>query len=996
MKFVINMLLGLLVTLALSSVSLASFQEDIDSGKDAFKRGQLELAAHYWEQARQHIPKNDPKYVDISVSLAAAYQKLGRLTKAFEVLESAQSQLGNINNQEERTVRHAKLLMHLSDVYVAMRDYEKERMDCGMKKISQQFDPFTREQLITKAENSLEKAEQEMAVIDPNQKYYPLIWANIFNRQGNLQWLTEKLLPKKDKNNKEETDKEEYPDYIKSSMKSIESASLFVPVKAMDSELVRGRKEAKDQGKGISPGYCGEVEQVLADKLIELKNNNTAVHKTTEAQVLIVKTLINCLRQTVLLEDINKINIDDFLNELQELYILSKVKELPDSHDKAFAFISLAQLMLTISSKIDDDKKQRDLHSRYVYHALTEAVILAGKLRNLRTMAYAKFYLAQFYEKTPFYQKTQRYQKAISLTRQALFSVHKYLQFPTELQRELWGNPELLYRFNWQLARLLKAQQSIEVRQETTPTASLTAIENAYKKAEKYLLQVRRHYGSFSKTLGNEFEQFYKEWAEFLLKQAAEESLVEEKQELLKQARDQIEKFQAQVVRNYFEDECITEWGEHITDIDGFLSDHPNTAIFYPVLFDDRIELLLSSSKGIISKQKLFDSQDELEEKIDIDDLNEEWVFLIDEFREKHKKAKEARKQGKPTSKILNLQIIEDSYNEFLNSLKKFYYLLFIKPIMAELKKQQIENLIIVPNGTLYKIPFAALYDGQQFLIDKYALSVAQGIKLTAEPPKHLSRQNIRALLAGADFQSLGTPSPNFRASGYEPNELPCASIELEDIACILRGFTSDTEVSKRAEHMLKSKNCKEFELDRKGEMCNLKGKVTAFKNKDFTFDHLKNELRLNHYSLIHIATHGEIGASDGSYLLGYDRKIAWVDLESLIDATKSKTTRKLDLLTLSACNTAAADEGEGKAVLGMAGMALRTGARNTLGSLWETIDTDATYIMLQFYQRWMTNNPELPLSKALQPAQLELKAQGGRYKHPYYWAPFLLIGNGW
>lgn len=1000
MKFVINLLLGLLVTLALSSVSLAeSSQEAIDSGKDDFKRGQFEQAVQAWEQARQHISKNEPKYVDISVSLAAAYQKLGRLTKAFEVLESALDHVGNISDPKERAVSHAKVLMHLSDVYVALRDYEKDRMDCGMKEISQKLDPFTREQLITKAENSLEKAEQEMAVIDPNQKDYPLVWANIFNRQGNLQWLTEKtgLLSEENKNNKEETDKEEetYPDYINSSMNSIKSASLFVPVQAMDRELVSGRKEAK------ALGYCGKVEQVLADKLIEL-NNNTAVDKnTTEAQVLIVKTLINCLSQIVLLEDINNINIEDFSNELEELYILSRVKELPDSHDKAFAFISLAQLMLTISSKIDDDKK-RDLHSRYVYHALTEAVILAGKLRNLRTMAYAKFYLAQFYEKTPFYQETQRYQKAISLTRQALFSVHKYLQFPTELQRELWGNPELLYRLNWQLARLLKAQQSIEVRQETTPTASLTTIENAYKTAEKNLLQVRRHYGSFSKTLGKELEQFYKDWAEFLIKQAAEESLKEEKQELLKQARDKIEEFQAQVVRNYFEDECITEWGEYITDIDGFLSSHPNTAIFYPVLFDDRIELLLSSSKGIIHRSQ----------KVDKSKLK----FAVKELQQQREELENILNDRFRSQQDIDNALKNTNQNIFLPILKNVYQVL-IKPIVGELKQQQIKNLIIVPGeGTieeesiLYKIPFAAIPfvdesdDGQEeaqsddepkYLIDKYALSVIPGITLTVSP-KPIYRQKVRALLAGADFkegQSGSSPNQTVRSSDTENKypQLPCVPLELEEITCILeKDFTNGDRISERAEFLLKkSKKCSEFELDRK--LCDSKGKVVTLKNENFTYSRLKQELQLRHYSIVHLATHGKIGTSqeEATYLVvgsDYDHekeeRITLPELKELIPGG-------LDLLVLSACEVA------GNATLGMAGTALKTGAGNTLGARWQVRDTAATYVMIEFYQHWM-NHPDSSMAEALQHAQKKLKDQGGRYKHPIYWASFLLTGNGW
>jgi CHAT domain-containing protein len=90
----------------------------------------------------------------------------------------------------------------------------------------------------------------------------------------------------------------------------------------------------------------------------------------------------------------------------------------------------------------------------------------------------------------------------------------------------------------------------------------------------------------------------------------------------------------------------------------------------------------------------------------------------------------------------------------------------------------------------------------------------------------------------------------------------------------------------------------------------------------------------------------------------------------------------------LSACQTAAGDE---RAALGLAGIALRAGARSALGSLWNISD-EATYeLVVQFYTA--LKDPKLSRAAALQRAQLALLA-GQRFRHPFYWSPFLIIGN--
>ena len=137
------------------------------------------------------------------------------------------------------------------------------------------------------------------------------------------------------------------------------------------------------------------------------------------------------------------------------------------------------------------------------------------------------------------------------------------------------------------------------------------------------------------------------------------------------------------------------------------------------------------------------------------------------------------------------------------------------------------------------------------------------------------------------------------------------------------------------------------------------------------------------------MATHGEFGHDpDDSYLLTYTGKLNFDKLESLIKLSKFRND-PLELLTLSACRTAVGDE---QAALGLAGVAVKSGARSAIASLWY-IDDEASMLAISGFYRELVENPTFSKAQALQATQLKLINQD-RYWHPSYWAPFLLIGN--
>jgi CHAT domain-containing protein len=97
---------------------------------------------------------------------------------------------------------------------------------------------------------------------------------------------------------------------------------------------------------------------------------------------------------------------------------------------------------------------------------------------------------------------------------------------------------------------------------------------------------------------------------------------------------------------------------------------------------------------------------------------------------------------------------------------------------------------------------------------------------------------------------------------------------------------------------------------------------------------------------------------------------------------------RGLELLALSACNTAAGDD---RAALGLAGVALRAGARSALATLWPVNDEASAMLVSEFYTQ--IRDPTVSRAVALQRAQVKVLRTRG-YEHPVYWAPYVLVGS--
>ncbi len=168
-------------------------------------------------------------------------------------------------------------------------------------------------------------------------------------------------------------------------------------------------------------------------------------------------------------------------------------------------------------------------------------------------------------------------------------------------------------------------------------------------------------------------------------------------------------------------------------------------------------------------------------------------------------------------------------------------------------------------------------------------------------------------------------------------------------------------------------------------------GELTASEvllNEDFRREALRRALAQESFSLVHLATHARFpGGDESPFLQAWDGPILLDELAADIGLFRFRD-EPLELLTLSACETA---QGDDRAALGLSGVAIKAGARSALGTLWSINDPAAEALVARFYRELLLER--VSRAEALRRAQRELLAQPA-YRHPAYWAPFILIGS--
>jgi CHAT domain-containing protein len=261
-----------------------------------------------------------------------------------------------------------------------------------------------------------------------------------------------------------------------------------------------------------------------------------------------------------------------------------------------------------------------------------------------------------------------------------------------------------------------------------------------------------------------------------------------------------------------------------------------------------------------------------------------------------------------------------------------------IRPIAPALEGRSISALVVVPSGALRTIPFAALRDAQggEFLIQKVPVAISPGLTLT--DPQPIDRQHATSLVAGISKA----------VQGFAP--LPSVPAELAEVEAAFPGV--------------------------------------ALLDEQFLAARFEGEVAARPVGVLHVASHGEFrGEASESFVLAWDSRLSMDRLASIVARTRLRTEQPLELLVLSACQTAAGDE---RAALGLAGVALQAGARSALATLWSVNDEAAAKIVERFYAELAGGASRAQALQRAQRALLETPA----YRHPAYWAPFLLISS--
>ena len=370
----------------------------------------------------------------------------------------------------------------------------------------------------------------------------------------------------------------------------------------------------------------------------------------------------------------------------------------------------------------------------------------------------------------------------------------------------------------------------------------------------------------------------------------------------------------------------------------------PNTVLIYPLVLQDKLWLVYGLQAG---KQGVVFASKEI--PVSRKDLS----ATVTEFRQLLEN---------PNSDLKKLQQVSQKLYGWL-----------IEPLRPQLDANNIQNLVFSLDRSTRYLPIAALHDGKQYLAQRFTLSTILTAGLTDTQSKLYPQLDQNLILA----LGLSNATPGFPS-------LPNVANELNAIV--------------------------------KTNQPNSQGlfKGEAKLNSAFTLNAFQD---LNDYRILHLATHGKFNSEDPeqSFLV-----IGNGDRLNVKDIQKINDLGAIHLVVLSACETArGGPDKEGIEVSGLSYYFLTQNAKSVLASLWRVNDASTSQLMQQFYKNLATGKLTKP--EALRQAQLALikgnntgtTGDRGSFKftlinpdgrpetivrnfnHPYYWAPFILIGNG-
>ena len=477
------------------------------------------------------------------------------------------------------------------------------------------------------------------------------------------------------------------------------------------------------------------------------------------------------------------------------------------------------------------------------------------------------------------YELTDRHSEAKTLTKQALVIA------------EGLPAPDLAYRLHWQLGRIISATKP----QDLTPAIA------AYRQAVNHLKSLRNDLNGSDADLQFSFrdsvEPVYRELVDLLLKDGDKIA-----SQNLTAARDLIESLQVAELENFLRQGCLDTYTIQLDKIDR------SAAIIYSIVLPDRVAVIASIPGQSLRYYSHNISQQSIEEKI-----------------------------SKVRTKLENPEFSSRQEQTFKTQSKQLYDLL-ISPLATDLQKSNTKTLVFILDGVLRNLPMSVLYDGKQYLVEKYNLALTPGLQLV--PPSDVGeRESRQAFLGGISESRQG-----FTA-------LPGVRSEIEAIGQLIPNQKL---------------------IDEK------------FNNRQ-----VASNLVASNSQIVHLATHGQFSSNpEDTFILTWDGRLDINGLQNLIQNRNNRSSKGIDLLVLSACQTAA---GDNRATLGLAGVAIKARAKSTIASLWSVSDEGTQLLMIDLYRNLA--NPNLSKAESLKLAQQSL-IRNPKYHSPFYWGAFVLVGN--
>ncbi|MFK8184680.1 MAG: CHAT domain-containing protein [Phormidesmis sp.] len=432
----------------------------------------------------------------------------------------------------------------------------------------------------------------------------------------------------------------------------------------------------------------------------------------------------------------------------------------------------------------------------------------------------------------------------------------------------------------WQLGRILKRQNNT--------TDAITAYGEAIDSLQSLRSDLVAIDPDVQFSFRENVEPIYREMVSLLL------SSDRPTQTHLAQAREVVEALQLAELDNFFQEACIDVESQQIDQVD------TQATVIYPIILQDKLAVI-SSSGGQLNYHATAISAADVEKT------------LQDLLRAIHP-ASDNRDR---------LALSEQVYNWL------------IRPIEASSIASETETMVFVLDGALRNVPIAALYDGNQYLIEKYAVALSPGLQL-------MSAQSLDQIEPAAVVGGISEARNGLSA-------LPAVEDEIQDISELISA-------------------------------------ETLF-NEQFTSDSLAKDVKDSSASIVHLATHGQFSSRlEDTFLSTWEGRLNVKELSEILQARGQSSA--IELLVLSACDTASGDD---RAVLGLAGLAVKSGARSTVATLWPVKDQAAAQMMRVLYEN--IGKEGVSKAEALRQAQLALIADP-TYSDPFFWSAYTLVGN--